>query len=99
MKQLGHTAELARFTAGLRYENLPADVVRFTQDLFLDWIGSALAGRGARSVIALERFARIMGPDSGPSEILIVAQTHVTNFRGHDKRRVFSRGRARRFTQ
>jgi hypothetical protein len=38
--------------------------------LFLDWIASALAGRNARPVRILERFADTMGPAGGPSEIL-----------------------------
>ena len=41
-----------------------------TKELFLDWISSALAGRDARPVVALERFAQTMGPDGGPSEVL-----------------------------
>ena len=62
--------ELASSLAGLRYEALPNEVVDRTEDFFLDWAGSALAGRGARPVEALESFAGTMGPQSGPSEIL-----------------------------
>ena len=42
--------ELAAFAANLRFEHVPADVVRRTEDLFLDWIGSSLAGKGAPAV-------------------------------------------------
>jgi 2-methylcitrate dehydratase PrpD len=42
-----------------------------TEELFLDWVSSAFAGRNARPVEALERFAQTMGPDGGPSEILV----------------------------
>lgn len=65
------TRELASFLAGLRYEDLPDEVVARTKDFFLDWAASALAGRGARPVRALEAFADTMGPESGPSEVLV----------------------------
>lgn len=64
------TRELASFLAGLRYEDVPDTAVERTKDLFLDWVGSALAGRNERPVRILERFAREMGPSEGPSEDL-----------------------------
>ena len=67
----GGTVDLAAFLAGLRYEDLPLAVVERTKDLLVDWAGSALAGRGARPVRGLERFARAMGPADGPAEILV----------------------------
>ncbi|MEI2616189.1 MAG: MmgE/PrpD family protein [Thermomicrobiales bacterium] len=66
----GTTGELAEFTAGLQFADLPGAVVRRAEDLFLDWLASTLAGRGARPVRALERFAEQMGPADGPSELL-----------------------------
>jgi 2-methylcitrate dehydratase PrpD len=65
------TKTLATFLARLRYEELPQPVVERTKDLFLDWIASALAGRQARPVQILEHLAEQMGPDDGPSEILV----------------------------
>jgi 2-methylcitrate dehydratase PrpD len=65
------TQALAAFLAGLRYEDLPDEVVERTKEFFLDWAASALAGRGARPVRALEAFAETMGPEDGPSEILV----------------------------
>ena len=62
---------LASFAATLRFENIPAPVLRRAEDLFLDWFGSALAGKGARPVEAIERFAIAMGPAAGDSEVLI----------------------------
>ena len=62
---------LARFAATLRFEDIPAPVLRRTEDLFLDWLGSALAGKGARPVESIARFMESMGPHDGPSEILI----------------------------
>ena len=64
------TAELAAFLAGVSYETLPPAVVRRTEELFLDWLSSALAGRSARPIRILERFARAMGPASGSAELL-----------------------------
>jgi 2-methylcitrate dehydratase PrpD len=49
-------------------------VVRRAQDLFLDWFGSALAGKGARPVETIARFAREQGPADGPGEVLISRQ-------------------------
>lgn len=66
----GGTRALAEFVARLRYDDIPPAVVEGTKDLCVDWMGSALAGKGARPVVALEQFAAAMGPSSGPSEIL-----------------------------
>ncbi|MGO4381011.1 MmgE/PrpD family protein [Pseudoduganella sp. RAF19] len=54
------TQELATFAANLQFGQIPDAVVRRAEDLFLDWIGSALAGRGARPVEAIARFAEEM---------------------------------------
>ncbi len=62
---------LARFAATLRFADIPSAVVRRTEDLFLDWFGSALAGKGARPVETIARFAHEQGPADGPSEVLI----------------------------
>jgi 2-methylcitrate dehydratase PrpD len=62
---------LATFAAQLRFEDIPAPVMRRAEDLFLDWFGSALAGKTGRPVQVIESFARQMGPQDGPSEILI----------------------------
>jgi 2-methylcitrate dehydratase PrpD len=64
------TRALAEFVAQLRYDDLPLEVVEGTRDLFVDWLGSALAGKGARPVCALERFAATMGPATGPCEVV-----------------------------
>ena len=63
--------DLAAFAASLRHEAIPPAVLRRTEDLFLDWLGSALAGKGARPVEALARFWLSQGPQDGPSEVLI----------------------------
>ncbi|MBE7417132.1 MAG: MmgE/PrpD family protein [Ideonella sp.] len=63
--------QLAHFAAGLRYDAVPAPVLRRTEDLLLDWIGSALAGKGARPVESIARFWLAQGPADGPSEVLI----------------------------
>lgn len=69
------TQTLAEFAATLRFDAIPAHVVRRAEDLFLDWFGSALAGKGARPVEAITRFYAAMGPAGGPSEILIHRRT------------------------
>ena len=69
------TEALATFAAELRVDRIPEAVLRRTEDLFLDWLGSALAGKGARPVEAIATVARLMGPASGPSEVLIDRST------------------------
>jgi 2-methylcitrate dehydratase PrpD len=66
------TQVLSEFLASIRYDALPASVVTRTEELFLDWLASALAGAGAKPVVAIERFATLMGPAQGASEILTV---------------------------
>jgi 2-methylcitrate dehydratase PrpD len=66
-----HEQTLAHFAAGLRLEQVPESVAQRAEELFLDWIGSVLAGKGARPVEAIAGFAASMGPGTGGSEILI----------------------------
>jgi len=65
------TAQLAAFAAGLSFEAIPAAVVRRTEDLLVDWFGSAIAGKGSRPVASITAFAASMGPDRGAAEVLI----------------------------
>ena len=65
------TQALAEFAAGLHFDALPDAVVRRTEDLFLDWFASVLAGKGARPVETIARFAETMGPADGASEVLV----------------------------
>jgi len=71
MSETHPSRTLADFAATLTYESIPAPIVRRAEDLFLDWFASALAGKGARPVESIARFAEAMGPADGPSEILI----------------------------
>ncbi len=62
---------LSSFLAGVRYEDLPDAVVARTEELFLDWFASALAGKGARPVSVVDGFAGQMGPGDGTAENLL----------------------------
>jgi len=62
---------LAAFAASLDVEAIPPAVLDRAEDLMIDWLGSALAGKGARPVESIARFAERMGPSDGPSEVLI----------------------------
>jgi 2-methylcitrate dehydratase PrpD len=64
------SADLARFAAGIRFEDLPAEVVDRSVDFFVDWTGSALSGHGQRAIAALQRYVDAMGPSTGSAEIL-----------------------------
>jgi len=65
------SADLAAFAAALRFEHIPAPVIDRAEDLLVDWFGSALAGKGARPVTIIDRFAATMGAASGRSEVLV----------------------------
>ena len=74
------TAQLAAFAAGLRFDAIPAPVIRRTEDFLVDWFGSAVAGHGSRPVQSITRFAQAMGPQPvlgcdtppvGPSEVIV----------------------------
>lgn len=62
------SATLAGFAAGLKYEDIPAEVISRCEDLFLDTMGSILAGSTARPVRSMATFAAQMAPSDGPSE-------------------------------
>ncbi|MEG5262903.1 MmgE/PrpD family protein [Pseudomonas sp. JDS28PS106] len=68
---MNHTDALATFLAELSYEQIPAAVLDRTEDLFLDWIGSALASQNARPIPLFERYAERMGPAHGAARILV----------------------------
>ncbi len=65
------TRRLCEFLSAIRYEEIPHDVVLRTEDLFLDWFASALAGKDARPTRVMEQFAAEMGPADGAAEILV----------------------------
>ncbi|UCR85210.1 MmgE/PrpD family protein [Pseudomonas chlororaphis] len=68
---MSHTQALAGFLAGLSYQQLPDSVLARTEELFLDWLGSALASQGAHPIPLFERYAQQMGPADGPARILV----------------------------
>lgn len=73
------SAELAKFAAQLRFEDIPIQVRRRFEDLLLDTMASILAGSTARPVLSMASFAKAMGPDHGLSEDM-VRRTHTTPY-------------------
>ncbi|MDP2817580.1 MAG: MmgE/PrpD family protein [Polaromonas sp.] len=65
------SAQLAAFAANLRFNAIPASVVAKTEDLLVDWFGSAIAGKGSRPVETITSFATSMGSNGGAAEVLI----------------------------
>lgn len=63
-------SELAGFAAGLRFEHIPAEVLRKAEDLLVDWFASAVAGHGSRPVESIARFTQQMGNAGGPAEVI-----------------------------
>ena len=66
---------LATFAAELKISDIPEEVIARTEDLLVDWFGSAIAGKGARPVETITQFAQNMGgfnaANPGSAEILI----------------------------
>lgn len=65
-----HTHALAGFLADLHYAQIPSPVLDRTEDLFLDWLGSALASQGTHPIPLFERYAQRMGPAEGRARVL-----------------------------
>lgn len=65
------SATLAEFAANLRFEDIPAPVLRRAEDLLIDCLASILAGANMRPIQAIERYAAAMGPADGSSEVLV----------------------------
>jgi 2-methylcitrate dehydratase PrpD len=69
---------LATFAAELTISDIPEEVIARTEDLLVDWFGSAIAGKGSRPVETITQFAQSMGgfnnSNPGSAEILISRQ-------------------------
>ena len=73
------SAKLATFASQLRFDHIPGHVLRRTEDLLVDWFASAVAGHNARPVESIARFAELMGPRDGLSEV-IAGDTHSSPY-------------------
>jgi 2-methylcitrate dehydratase PrpD len=64
---------LATFAAHLHFDDIPRHVVERTVNLYVDWLGSALGGKGARPVESIALFASMAGAANGhgPADVLI----------------------------
>ncbi|KAJ4387270.1 hypothetical protein N0V93_007859 [Gnomoniopsis smithogilvyi] len=65
-----NTAALLRFVADLTIENVPEDVWLRIEDLFLDWLASAIASRNSRPIPLFAKMAKQMGPKEGTAQII-----------------------------
>ena len=69
---MSHPTEiLARFAATLQFDEIPVAALERAKELFLDWAGACLSGKGAPPVEIIGYFSQQMGPETGPAEILI----------------------------
>ena len=59
------SATLAAFAANTTFTDIPEPVVRKIEDLSVDWVGSVVAGKGARAVETIAQFAIAAGPEQG----------------------------------
>lgn len=73
---------LATFAARLRFDAIPGDVVARTVNLYVDWLGSALAGKGARPVETIAAFARRAGgsPHGAGTADVLIDRTRATPY-------------------
>ncbi|MGZ2749142.1 MmgE/PrpD family protein [Burkholderia stagnalis] len=73
---------LATFAARLRFDAIPGDVVARTINLYADWLGSALAGKGARPVETIAAFARRAGgaPTGAGTADVLIDRTRATPY-------------------
>jgi len=64
---------LATFAASLHFDDIPQHVVERAVNLYVDWLGSALGGKGARPVESIALFASMAGAanGNGQTEVLI----------------------------
>lgn len=62
------TQQLCNFIADLKYEDIPCAVVDSIKCLFVDWLGSTLAGAQAKPTDFFNNFAKSMGPNTGKSK-------------------------------
>lgn len=74
------SAVLASYASTLTFNDLPDEVIERITDLYVDWAGSALSGKGHKAISILEKFAQTMGPKDGPCEILVSGKTSSTFF-------------------
>lgn len=65
------SSQLAHFAATLSPEQIPAAVLRRTEDLMLDTLASILAGSSARPVKTIAQFCAAMGPSNGNAEDMV----------------------------
>jgi 2-methylcitrate dehydratase PrpD len=69
------TKALATFASELKIGDIPQEVIARTEDLLVDWFGSAIAGKGSRPVETITQFVQNMGgfntANPGSAEILI----------------------------
>lgn len=65
---------LATFASQLCFDSIPPHVVERAVNLYVDWLGSALGGKGARPVETITRFARTARGASqtqGPCDVIV----------------------------
>ncbi|MDF5983919.1 MmgE/PrpD family protein [Pseudomonas aeruginosa] len=84
-----YTQQLAGFLAGLRHQDLPPAVLARMEELFLDWLGSALAGKGQHPIPLFERYAERMAPADGSAQISAQPAAQLAVFRRPGERRGF----------
>jgi len=68
-KKVNPSHELSKFVSRLNYNDIPDEVVYRAQWLFLDWLGSVIAGSDSRTTKVFKSISEKMGPTSGPCTV------------------------------
>ena len=68
-KEVNPSQQLSEFVSSLNYNDIPDEVVCRTQWLFLDWLGSAIAGSDSRTTNIFSAISKKLGPASGPCTV------------------------------
>ena len=75
-----HGDALIAFAASLDKRGIPDEVLSRTEELFLDWLGSTIAGWRTHPVPLFADFARTQGPQGGSAQIIGAGTTSSPYF-------------------
>jgi 2-methylcitrate dehydratase PrpD len=72
---------LATFAASLHFDDIAQHVVERAVNLYVDWLWSALGGKGARPVESIALFASMAGAANGNGQAdVLIDRTRATSF-------------------
>lgn len=80
---MSFTAEIAKRSVALRYEDLPTDIVEWAKQCILDYVGVTLAGSRERTAtLVLDEIVDVSGPLAAPAGVTVFG--HQIRLSMHD---------------